>query len=73
MWFQLLQDERRKYHQLLHTLEIQREEAKKGLHQLKYCKELWTERGYTGAQCFQPYTGRNRRENQQKSTIAMVI
>lgn len=31
------------------------------------------QRGYTGARCFQPHTGRNRRENQQKTTIAMVI
>lgn len=31
------------------------------------------QRGYTGAWCFQPHTGRNRRENQQKPTIAMVM
>lgn len=45
---------------------------KKGITSVKILQGA-LDRGHTGARCFQPHTGRNRRENQQKTTIAMVI
>lgn len=51
---------------------MQREEEKKGLHQLKYCKELWTERIHKGLVLSASHTKKQEREP-AKSTIAMVI
>lgn len=45
---------------------------KQGLHQLKYCKELWTERIHRGSGISASHMKKQEREP-AKSTIAIVI